>query len=232
MPLDRRHTAAPAWVIGRASDLAWLIGGALVSYALLAAHVVAGVPAVTLYALWVLTIDGPHVFATLSRTYLDAEERGARARLLRWSLSFFAIGPASIVLSVLTGTRVPFDVFLAFCSLWAYWHVVRQHYGVMVLYKKKAGDCARPDDLIDALFIHVGLLAPFVGYIATSERTAAMLGLEASLALAGDIAVAAWSVFAGALVAPVARQVSRIRAGTPSTRRSSSSSRPPSRSRR
>ena len=128
----RRDDAAPAWIIGRASDLTFLIGGALVAYAFLVAHVVFGVAAVTIYMLWVLAIDGPHVFATLSRTYLDDRERAARGALMRWSLCFFALGPASVAGSAAVGARLPYDLFLTFCTGWAYWHVVRQHYGDLV----------------------------------------------------------------------------------------------------
>src|SRR5678809_85678 len=93
------------WVIDRTTDLAFLIGGALLAYGFLAAHVVFGVAAVTIYMVWVLAIDGPHVFATVSRTYLDRDERAARARLLRGSLAFFALGPATIALAAALGTR-------------------------------------------------------------------------------------------------------------------------------
>src|SRR2546421_11376827 len=106
------RTIAPAWIISRRGDLAWLIGGAVVAYAMLAAHLVLGVPAVTIYMVWVLAIDGPHVFATVSRTYLDTRERAARARLLRGSLGFFVLGPATVAVAVLVGDRLPYDLFL------------------------------------------------------------------------------------------------------------------------
>src|SRR5882724_6172193 len=171
VPAERARAVASAWIIGRTSDLAWLIGGALVAYAFLAAHLFFGVAAVTIYMLWVLAIDGPHVFATLSRTYLDGRERAAHGALLRWSLCFFALGPASIAVSAAVGERLPYDVFLTFCSAWAYWHVVRQHYGVMVLYKKKAQDTARTDDRVDSVALYAGLLAPIVSFVLHNERT-------------------------------------------------------------
>ena len=196
-----------AWIIGRGSDLAWLIGGALVAYGLLVAHLAFGVAAVVIYCVWILTIDGPHVFATLSRTYLDAGERAARARLLRWSLCFFALGPASVGLSVLAGNRLPYDLFLVGCSLWAYWHVVRQHYGVMVLYKKKADDMAPVDDRIDAVCLHVGLLAPFAGFVLSNPRALAIAGLSGSPSWALP---AAWAAFGVAIVLLGARQLMRL----------------------
>jgi hypothetical protein len=205
--------AQPAWIIGRRADLACLIGGALVSYALLGAHLLLGVAAVTIYVIWVLTVDGPHVFATLSRTYLDAEERAARARLLRWSLAFFALGPASVGLSALAGTRLPYWVFLTFCSAWAYWHVVRQHYGVMVLYKRKAGDTERADDRVDSAFLYAGLLAPFASFVLSNPGSLALLGMDTRPAWAAPATVSAWSIAAVALAALAARQIARARRG-------------------
>jgi hypothetical protein len=211
----RRSGAAPAWIIGRTTDLTCLIGGALVAFALLVAHVAFGVAAVTIYMLWILAIDGPHVFATLSRTYLDDRERAARAALMRWSLCFFALGPASVAVSAAVGARLPYDLFLTFCTLWAYWHVVRQHYGVMVLYKKKAEDTARADDRVDSIALYVGLIAPVVSFVLYNERTLAMVALDAPPPWAPAASLAAWGVFAAALLALVARQLARLRMGVP-----------------
>jgi hypothetical protein len=206
---------APAWIIGPAADCAFLIGGVLVAFGLLAAHVVWGVAAVVIYMVWVLAIDGPHVFATLSRTYLDPHERQARAGLLLGSLGFFALGPASVGAAALIGRRLPYDAFLGVCTAWAYWHVVRQHYGVMVLYKKKAGDTALADDRLDALALYVGLLAPIVCFVLGSPRAVAMLGMEEPPVWAEPVARVAWVLFAGALLVFVARQMQRARRGVP-----------------
>jgi len=207
------HPITPAWIIGPTSDLTCLIGGALVAYALLAAHLFLGVAAVTIYMAWVLVVDGPHVFATLSRTYLDPAERDARADLLRWSLCFFALGPASVGLSIVAGRRLPYDVFLTFCTLWAYWHVVRQHYGVMILYKQKAGDTQRADDRIDGIVLYVGLLAPVLSFAVTNARARAMAGLDAAPSWAAVVSAISWSVFAVALLTFAGRQVDRARRG-------------------
>src|SRR5258706_7864601 len=204
---------SPAWIIGPTADLTCLIGGALVAYGFLAAHLFFGVAAVTIYMLWVLAIDGPHVFATLSRTYLDDRERAAHGALLRWSLCFFALGPFAVAASAAAGGRLPYDLFLTFCSAWAYWHVVRQHYGVMVLYKKKAQDTPRADDRVDSLALYAGLLAPIVSFVLHNGRTLAMIGLDAPPPWAQQASLAAWGVFAAALLALAARQLACLRAG-------------------
>jgi hypothetical protein len=104
-------------------------------------------------------VDAPHVFATFSRTYFDREERRARGRLLWWSLLFFAVGP----LAVVAGLGFLF-FFLA--ALWAYYHLVKQHYGFMVLYKKKNADLDGADNALDRAFILAAMAYPFVAFVA------------------------------------------------------------------
>jgi hypothetical protein len=114
---------------------------------------------------------------------------------------------------VLAGRRLPYDLFLMLCTLWAYWHVVRQHYGVMVLYKRKAGDTARADERVDNIALHVGLLAPIIAFALNHWRTLAMVGMEAPPAWARVVSAGAWSCFAAAIVALAVRQVARLRRG-------------------
>ena len=45
-------------------------------------------------------------------------------------------------------------------GVWAYYHVIRQHYGFMVLYKVKNRDLGKLDNALDRLFLGVMLLMP------------------------------------------------------------------------
>src|SRR5918999_3739195 len=161
--------AAPAravsvrWLISAREDLVWFIGAVVTSYALFALYVWGWVPLVPMVAAWAILVDAPHVFATFSRTYFDREERRARAKLLWWSLLFFAVGP----LAVLAGAGFLF-FFLA--ALWAYYHLVKQHYGFMVLYKKKNGDLDGADNLLDRAFLLLAFTYPFVAFVARDEE--------------------------------------------------------------
>ena len=98
--------AAPAravsvrWLISAREDLVWFIGSVVTSYALFALYVWGWVPLVPMVAAWAILVDAPHVFATFSRTYFDREERRARAKLLWWSLLFFAAGPLAVLAAV------------------------------------------------------------------------------------------------------------------------------------
>src|SRR5829696_553264 len=160
--------AAPArvvsarWLISARDDLVWFIGSVATSYALFALYVGGLVPLVPMVAAWAILIDAPHVFATFSRTYFDREERRTRSRLLWWSLLFFAAGP----LFVLAGLGFAF-FFVA--ALWAYYHLVKQHYGFMVLYKKKNQDLDAADNFLDRAFLLTAFTYPFVYFVAHDE---------------------------------------------------------------
>lgn len=56
----RVTTLSKGWIISKRDDLIWLVGGSLVGYFALLAFS-AGVPILTLYLVWSLLIDGPHL---------------------------------------------------------------------------------------------------------------------------------------------------------------------------
>ncbi len=147
------------WIISARDDLVWLIGSVASSYLLLVLYVKGVLPLVPMVALWAILIDAPHVFGTFSRTYFDRTERRNRARLLWGSLLFFAIGP----LMVYIGAGL---IFFFLAALWAYYHLVKQHYGFMVLYKKKNNDLAPLDNALDRLLLLFAFNYPFVAFIA------------------------------------------------------------------
>ena len=147
------------WIISTRDDLVWFIGSVVSSYALFFLYVTGLVPLIPLVAGWALLIDAPHVFGTFSRTYFDRTERQNRARLLWGSLLFFVVGPVM----VLSGAGF---VFFFMAALWAYYHLVKQHYGFMVLYKKKNGDLAPADNALDRLLLLFAFNYPFVAFIA------------------------------------------------------------------
>src|ERR1051325_11700508 len=154
------------WIIGARDDLIWFIGSVVSSYLLLILYVNGIVPLLPMVALWAILIDAPHVFGTFSRTYFDRTERHSRGRLLWGSLLFFAIGPVL----VLAGAGFAF-FFVA--ALWAYYHLVKQHYGFMVLYKKKNGDLARVDNSLDRSLLLFAFNYPFVEFIARDPEAMA-----------------------------------------------------------
>ncbi|HSB09863.1 MAG TPA: hypothetical protein VLM38_10295 [Blastocatellia bacterium] len=169
----RRNLLAIGWIINKRDDLVWFIGSVVTSYAFLAANLILvklGLSVMIMTWIWALGFDGPHVFGTVSRTYADSEERRKRARLYYGTLSLFLLGPALVLAGQahLLGTDLWGPAFFFFASLWAYYHLVKQHYGFMILYKKKNGDLAEIDNLIDRAFILLGMTYPFVRFLAHS----------------------------------------------------------------
>jgi len=171
-PQSRAQVLSLRWIISARDDLVWFIGSVVSSYALLILYVAGVLPLIPMVALWAILIDAPHVFGTFSRTYFDRAERRNRARLLWGSLFFFVVGP----IMVFAGLGL---VFFFLAALWAYYHLVKQHYGFMVLYKKKNNDLAPVDNALDRLLLLFAFNYPFVAFIARDPE--AMTRVPASL---------------------------------------------------
>src|ERR1700681_3634588 len=178
------------WIINAREDLIWFVGSVAASYLLLVLYVTGVLPLIPMVAGWAILIDAPHVFGTLSRTYFDRSEWETRKRLMLGSLLFFVVGP----LMVLLGLGFTF-FFLA--ALWAYYHLVKQHYGFMVLYKKKNHDLAPLDNALDRWLLLFAFNYPFVAFIASDPNAMARVppllrsgvNTVTTLLLAGTIVV-------------------------------------------
>src|SRR5258707_6404607 len=187
------------WIINAREDLIWFVGSVASSYALLILYVAGVLPLIPMVAGWAILIDAPHVFGTLSRTYFDASELKTRKRLLLGSLLFFVVGPTLVLLGL-------GFTFLFVAELLAYYHLVKQHYGFMVLYKKKNNDLAPIDNALDRWLLLFAFNYPFVAFIASDPSAMARVppllrsgvNTVTTLLLAGTIVVGG-----GLLVCPL-----------------------------
>jgi hypothetical protein len=189
------------WIINAREDLVWFIGSVAASYLLMALYVTGVLPLIPMVAGWAILIDAPHVFGTFSRTYFDWSEWKTRKRLMLGSLLFFVVGP----LMVLLGAGLTF-FFVA--ALWAYYHLVKQHYGFMVLYKKKNNDLQPIDNALDRLLLLFAFNYPFVAFIAGDPLAMARV----PPLLRGGVNLVASSLLIGTIglgVAWLARQFQR-----------------------
>jgi hypothetical protein len=203
----RERAVSLRWIIGAGDDLVWFIGSVASSYLLFGLYVSGLLPLFPMLLGWAVLIDAPHVFGTFSRTYLDREERRARKRLLWGSLGFFAVGP----LMVLAGLGA-FFFFLA--ALWAYYHLVKQHYGFMVLYKKKNRDLDKTDNALDRAFILAAMAYPFVAFVARDADALRRVPAQ----LAGALGALERALLAGTIAITIlwlGRQVQRAVSGRP-----------------
>lgn len=168
------------WIISRAQDLVWIQGSVLAGCALLLVFMAtpeldaqsfeAVQPAVLVLLLWGILFDGTHVFATYARTYCaaDAQSRAGLPGPGAWCL--LAVGPAFALADYALCEPAPslvghagllFGYFLVSAYLWAYYHLIRQHYGLLALYRRKSNDHA---SRADAIFLWVGCLYPFARF--------------------------------------------------------------------
>jgi hypothetical protein len=203
-----RSQAHSVWIIGRGVDLTWVIGSALAGYVYIVLNVILQVPITFLWWFWSIAFDGTHIFGTASRTFFDREARRKNRRLLFGSLAFFfTLGPTMVLaglksyLALLVGT-------------WAYYHVIRQHYGFMVLYKVKNRDLARLDNILDRVLMGVMLIfPPFQRFFIHNPKELGMpprMALESAAPLAEPLL---WSMIVAVALVYLGRQVIRMHSG-------------------
>src|SRR5262245_60549455 len=90
---ERREAVTARWITSWRYDLQWYLAPCLLSYLILWLNLGLGIGYAALWWTWTLVFDGPHVFGTINRTYLDREEWSARRSLLLRSLLWFLPGP-------------------------------------------------------------------------------------------------------------------------------------------
>lgn len=136
-----------------------MLGGAIASYAVLAAFI-AGFPIMVMSFVMLLALEAPHVFATATRSYLDPAERRRFGWFLWLIVPLTLLGPALVWL----GLAQPFFV-LAFC--WLHVHYAKQHFGIVMLYKRKAAEF---DDIkLDKYFLLTSLTLPLILFFVSAR---------------------------------------------------------------
>ncbi len=168
--VDVRSQSRASWIISPWTDLVWFtLGGAAAGYAFWALWRYAHVPLLLLVAVWAIAFDETHGFATISRTYFDAEERARRGRWLWGSLAFFfALGPVLILLHL--GDWLELGTVV-----WGYYHIFKQHYGFMMMYKKKNRDFDPRDMKLDKAVFAIVFYYPFLTYPFHSQEAAELI---------------------------------------------------------
>jgi hypothetical protein len=161
------------WIVSARQDLLWFHGAALAGIALLAvlaaappieAHAGLFQPALVAVILWGVFFDGTHVVGTWARSYWAPDAASRVALPARWWWAILALGPAFAF------DEDAFGHFLVGAYVWAFYHLVRQHWGFVALYRRRAGHAAGPAWLDEAL-LWTGAASPYLRY-ALSERYA------------------------------------------------------------
>jgi len=192
--------AAPArWIISRGQDLTWFVGSALTGYLALGL-MAAGVPVLPIMMFWLLLVDGPHVFSTVTRTYCDRAERSRLGWFLWIPAPLMLVGPA-----MAWAGKMP--LFLLFAVCWQHFHIVKQHFGFMMLYKAKNQERSREDFLLDRWFLLTSLFVPLALFVLRTQPALAaiapLLWLSTAATWGYVVLTAAWCF----------RQVQKLRSG-------------------
>ncbi len=148
----------------------------------LAAFVAAGALGLTPLAIlwiWIALFDGPHMLAAYTRTYGDPAMWQGRRRLLALSLVAFAVGPLLLLVAKLAHVPGLFTAFLALMTVYAYHHVVRQHWGFAAIYAVRGG--SKPART-DRWALYLGCWLPYGYFLATHPSLRAWVQLPESIA--------------------------------------------------
>jgi hypothetical protein len=199
LPLGSLAPSRTQWIISRHDDMVWFIGSAAVGYLALALMAL-GFPVTLIYFIWLIGVDGPHVIATVSRTYFDKHERARLGWWLWVVLPLMAIGPVMVWLK--QGA-----LFYLFAVCWQHYHIAKQHFGFMMLWKAKNRERDPADQKLDRWFLLASTILPLALFVAwTRLPDSRVLNAASTASIAGYGALAA---------AYIAYQVKKYRAGTP-----------------
>ena len=107
------------------------------------------------YFIFTAFFDHPHIFQTFSRTHYDKEEFNKRRGTYTWGLAgFVAVG---FFVMAMGWERE----LIVFAALYGSWHIIRQHYGILVAYKIINQDQEPVDNWLDQIVFYTGMFACF-----------------------------------------------------------------------
>lgn len=180
------------WIINKKNDLIWFTGSAAFAYLLIASFWVLNdwlsIPQVlaftAVYFVFSFVFDGTHAFATYSRTYLDKDFWANNKPMLLGSLLLFAVGPALIFLGYAVAgeeqSRAIYIVMEKFFFTFAYYHLIRQHWGILALYRRKANETDASSYWSDATLLAAATLYPYL-YLVVFNPKPILLGAGAPI---------------------------------------------------
>lgn len=167
---------ASKWIFNKREDYLWIISPTLIGFFIIFMYFLLtdylkineATSVFSLYIIWAFLFDGTHAFATYSRTYFDKLFFKENKNMLLKSLSVFFIGPLFILTFYFlndnpNATNISFIIFNRFAICYAYYHLIRQHWGFLVIYRKKNNEIT--DDItrkLDGLLLALGTIYPFL----------------------------------------------------------------------
>jgi hypothetical protein len=200
------------WIISRQADLRWFILPALVSIVVPALYVLLTqqvgwngfMLSVVIYFVWSILLDNSHFVSTFTRTYFDKDFFNRHRVLLISSLLWIVGAPLVMTFGYMYyESAKPLALFYNFlataATLYAFYHTVRQHWGFVVLYRKKNGEADDITRELEAWMLFTGSILPF----AWKEHLTAQYGLSIITRYLGNtvfIEFTAWGCLAAGVI--------------------------------
>lgn len=120
----------------------------------------------TIFLLYSLVCDAPHVAATHAKTLVSLPERPWLSRLWVRSFALYLVGPGLLGAGAILGAPITFKLFYGFVLAWAGFHSVRQHYGIYVAYQLRLSETSTGvDNKLSYHLFHVALLVSATYYL-------------------------------------------------------------------
>lgn len=152
---------ASVYLLSKRQDRIWISGSAFFSLLLIIPLALWPPIIPLLFWCWALFFDGPHIWSTYSRTYLDSASWRQNTTLYLGSLLILLLPLLVVTIDLLKANTPLLFIFFSFALIWAYYHIVRQHYGFLSLYDRKAKNSAH-DHSINKLCLYLGLWLPYL----------------------------------------------------------------------
>ncbi len=153
-------TPRAPWILSPVLDTFGLLGSVAVSWALYAAWRAAWLSTSQVVMLWIFVLHGPHFFATLTRTALSPVDRERWGPTYKRALLWFVVGPAMLGAALLLSLPDLGKLFFFLAAMWAFHHVVKQHFGFVALYRARNGVFDRVDMRLTRYYLILSLWIP------------------------------------------------------------------------
>lgn len=199
------------WLVSPRYDLCFFVGSCVFTFLFFGLYHAArgmgwflrGDQILITYFVFTAFFDHPHIFQTLARTHGDREEFQRRRTLHTWGLAAFLL--AGVI--VYAGGWEAHLIVVA--AIFGTWHIIRQHYGFLRIYKSLNDDRHPLDNWLDFGTFYTGMFACFFNDYGDLRGPIVIYGdTKVSFpSLPGGLGEGVWTVFLTLLVALAFRQV-------------------------
>lgn len=201
---SQRLGGESAWLFSRSIDLSVFLGSAVVSLLLLAVGWRLGIldeasPEWT-WVMAVLLIDVAHVWSTSFRVYFDVAEYRRRF----WLYTLVPIFGYAVGVALYSEGELVFWKALAIVAVF---HFVRQQYGWVALYRRKAGETKRWTWAIDTAAVYLATAYPLAFWMTSLPRNFNWFIENDFFALPAVVANVLFPVYVVALAAYFAKSI-------------------------